>query len=98
MALFANATDLKFRTNKRSTPKLASCNFLASARCSEELAQSGHLAISGPSQIIGRFQFLKTLSHPNLCEYVEIHRGKHGEDQFVEAVPFLLYCEELITY
>ncbi|KAI9017945.1 rab-GTPase-TBC domain-containing protein [Phycomyces nitens] len=76
MALFANAIDLQVHKN-RSIPKLASCNFVASARSSEALAQSGHLAISAPSQIIGRFQFLKTLTHPNLCEYVDIHRGNH---------------------
>ena len=77
MALFANASDLKIY-HDRPTPKLASCNFVASARSSEELAQSGHLAVSAPSQIMGRFQLLKTLRHENLCEYVEIHRGKHG--------------------
>ncbi|KAI8147678.1 rab-GTPase-TBC domain-containing protein [Fennellomyces sp. T-0311] len=76
MALFANAIDLKVH-HDRPTPKLASCNFVASARSSEELAQSGHLAVSAPSQIMGRFQLLKTLCHENLCEYVEIHRGKH---------------------
>ena len=77
MALFANAIDLKVHQD-RPTPKLASCNFVASARSSEALAQSGHLAVSAPSQIMGRFQVLKTLCHENLCEYVEIHRGKHG--------------------
>ncbi|KAI9320918.1 rab-GTPase-TBC domain-containing protein [Dichotomocladium elegans] len=76
MALFANAPDLKIHAN-RPTPKLASCNFVASSKASDVLAQSGHLALSAPSQIIGRFQFLKTLVHENLCEYVEIHRGKH---------------------
>ncbi|KAI7847652.1 kinase-like domain-containing protein [Circinella umbellata] len=76
MALFANASDLKIY-HDRPTPKLASCNFVASARSSEALAQSGHLAVSAPSQIMGRFQLLKTLRHENLCEYVEVHRGKH---------------------
>ncbi|KAI9497994.1 rab-GTPase-TBC domain-containing protein [Zychaea mexicana] len=76
MALFANASDLKVHY-ERPTPKLASCNFVASARSSEALAQSGHLAVSAPSQIMGRFQLLKSLCHENLCEYVEIHRGKH---------------------
>lgn len=76
MALFANANDLKLHEEKRTT-KLASVNFVASSRVSEALAQSGHLALSAPSQIIGQFQFLKTLIHANLCQYVEIHRGKH---------------------
>ncbi|CAG8554240.1 18674_t:CDS:10 [Acaulospora morrowiae] len=29
------------------------------------------------TDIFGRFQSLKTLLHPNLCEYVEIVKGKH---------------------
>lgn len=29
------------------------------------------------TEIFGRFQFLKTLLHPNICEYVEIVKGKH---------------------
>ncbi|KAI7865477.1 rab-GTPase-TBC domain-containing protein [Spinellus fusiger] len=76
MALFANVIDLKVHKH-RLTPKLASCNFVASARSSQALAQSGHLAVSAPSQIMGRFQYLKTLVSPYLCEYVDIHRGKH---------------------
>ncbi|KAI8636789.1 rab-GTPase-TBC domain-containing protein [Parasitella parasitica] len=76
MALFANSIDLAIHQDQRTT-KLASVNFVASSRVSEALAVSGHLALSAPSQIMGQFQFLKTLSHPNLCEYVEIHRGKH---------------------
>ncbi|KAI8387981.1 rab-GTPase-TBC domain-containing protein [Radiomyces spectabilis] len=74
--MFANARDLSV-SSSGSTPKLASCNFVASARSSEALAQSGHLAVSAPSQIIGQFQTLKTLRHPHLCEYVDIHRGKY---------------------
>ncbi|KAG2234896.1 hypothetical protein INT48_000323 [Thamnidium elegans] len=76
MALFANAIDLRLCRDRNNT-KLASVNFVASSRVSEALAQSGHLALSAPSQIMGQFQFLKALIHPNLCEYVEIHRGKH---------------------
>jgi hypothetical protein len=58
MALFANAIDLTLHEDRKA-PKLASVNFVASSRVSEALAQSGHLALSAPSQIIGQFQFLK---------------------------------------
>lgn len=81
MALFASRADLKVHRG-RPTPKLASCNFVASARSTEALAQSGHLALSASSQIVGRFQHLKTLHHPNLCEYVEITQGKHGKYEY----------------
>lgn len=58
MALFANDIDLKTSINK-TVPSLAYINFVASAASTEALGQSGHLALSAPSQIIGRFQFLK---------------------------------------
>jgi hypothetical protein len=58
MALFANSPELTFHP-ERPTSKLASINFVASSRVSEALAQSGHLALSAPSQIIGQFQLLK---------------------------------------
>ncbi|KAI8341702.1 rab-GTPase-TBC domain-containing protein [Chlamydoabsidia padenii] len=77
MALFANDVDLITRPMEQPTPTLAYCNFVASAATTELLAQSGHLALSAPSQIIGRFQYLKTLRHPHLCTYVDILRGKH---------------------
>ncbi|CAO3674580.1 unnamed protein product [Rhizopus microsporus] len=69
ICLFQN---LKLHEN-RDNAKLAFVNFVASSQVSEALAQSGHLALSAPSQIIGQFQYLKTLNHDNLCEYVEIH-------------------------
>ncbi|KAI8332533.1 hypothetical protein EDC96DRAFT_29400 [Choanephora cucurbitarum] len=61
MALFAQAIELKVQKDK-SIPKLASVNFVGSSRVSEALAVSGHLALSAPSQIIGRFQYLKVNS------------------------------------
>ncbi|KAG1140860.1 hypothetical protein G6F37_007493 [Rhizopus arrhizus] len=75
MALFATSNDIKFRDNNENS-KLASVNFVASSRVSEALAQSGHLALSAPSQIIV-FNSLQTLLHDNLCQYIDIHRGKH---------------------
>lgn len=59
MALFANTVDLTLRQDEKNTTKLASVNFVASSSVSEALALSGHLALSAPSQIIGKFQFLK---------------------------------------
>jgi hypothetical protein len=61
MALFANCSDLVIH-EEEGTVKLASTNFVASSRVSEALAVSGHLALSAPSQIIGKFQFLKVFT------------------------------------
>jgi hypothetical protein len=75
MALFANTIDLTLRQDEKTTTKLASVNFIASSSVSEALALSGHLALSAPSQIMGKFQFLKVkcfvqiqLSEPTLTQ------------------------------
>ncbi|KAI8061457.1 rab-GTPase-TBC domain-containing protein [Gongronella butleri] len=74
MALFANDIDIK--AIGHPVPALAYTYFVASSASTERLAESGHLALSAPSQIMGRFQFLKALRHPHLCTQVDIHRDK----------------------
>jgi hypothetical protein len=44
---------------------------------------SGIQTHSAASRIIGKFQLLKYLNHPNLCEYVEVVKGRHGEQGVV---------------
>ncbi|KAI9262079.1 hypothetical protein BY458DRAFT_248983 [Sporodiniella umbellata] len=61
MALFAISNDIQIRQSDENS-KLASVNFVASSKVSETLAQSGHLALSAPSQIMGQFQSLKAVS------------------------------------
>jgi hypothetical protein len=35
------------------------------------------------NHIVGRFQSLKDLSHPNLCKYIDIVKGKHGTSSYL---------------
>lgn len=41
--------------------------------------------------ILGRSQFLKSIKHENLCEYLDIIRSKHGEFIALFLFFFLLF-------
>ncbi|RUS28839.1 hypothetical protein BC938DRAFT_481388, partial [Jimgerdemannia flammicorona] len=78
MALFAAAKDLTPPSTNHFSPCLSSSNFVASTHSIDTTRSTAHgQVVSATTQIIGRFQLLKTLAHPNLCEYVEIVKGKH---------------------
>lgn len=45
-----------------------------------ELCGSNGLPLTPNSVIIyGRSQYLKSIEHPHLCEYLDVARGKHGK-------------------
>jgi hypothetical protein len=98
MALFANDIDLKTRAADQPTPTLAYCTFVASAATTEMLAQSGHLALSAPSQIIGRFQYLKVTNSKHVQGY--------SPPCFILTCSFVLYfrlydmltCAPMLTF
>ena len=52
--------------------------FLASIHPADTCGTNGLPLTPNSIVIYGKFQRLKTLSHPNLCEYLDIVRGKHG--------------------
>ncbi|ORX62120.1 hypothetical protein DM01DRAFT_1072584 [Hesseltinella vesiculosa] len=87
MAVFANDIDIKAIGNGERVPSLAYSYYVASNASTERLAETGHLALSSSSQIMGRFQSLKMLRHPHLCAYVDIHRDKQDR-VFVVAEHF----------
>ncbi|XP_037071234.1 TBC domain-containing protein kinase-like protein [Pollicipes pollicipes] len=51
--------------------------FFASAHPNESCGMNGLPLTPNSIQILGEFQYLKTLRHPNICQYVDITRGKH---------------------
>ena len=53
------------------------CTFLASAHPSDACGTNGLPITPNSIRIYGRFQELKLLSHPYLCQYIDIVRGKH---------------------
>lgn len=60
--------------------------FVAKQRSHEHCGSNGLPLTPNSIRILGRSQFLKTLYHPNICLYVDILRGKHGN-------LFLFYVE-----
>ncbi|XP_054260034.1 TBC domain-containing protein kinase-like protein [Macrosteles quadrilineatus] len=58
-------------------PQFVGSTFFA-MRHSGELCGSNGLPLTPNSiTILGRSQYLKTLTHPNLCSYLDVMRGKH---------------------
>uniref|UniRef100_A0A8K9XN27 TBC domain-containing protein kinase-like protein n=1 Tax=Oncorhynchus mykiss TaxID=8022 RepID=A0A8K9XN27_ONCMY len=58
--------------------QLGAFTFFASALPHDVCGSNGLPLTPNSIKILGRFQLLKTISHPRLCQYVDISRGKHG--------------------
>ncbi|CAH6789052.1 Tbck [Phodopus roborovskii] len=52
--------------------------FFASALPHDVCGSNGLPLTPNSIKILGRFQILKTITHPRLCQYVDISRGKHA--------------------
>uniref|UniRef100_A0A8C8DX13 Protein kinase domain-containing protein n=1 Tax=Oryzias sinensis TaxID=183150 RepID=A0A8C8DX13_9TELE len=48
-------------------------------------------------KILGRFQILKNITHPRLCQYIDISRGKH-ERLIVVAEHYKRNIHDFIGY
>ncbi|XP_030643926.1 TBC domain-containing protein kinase-like protein [Chanos chanos] len=57
--------------------QLGAFTFFASALPHDVCGSNGLPLTPNSIKILGRFQYLKTLTHPRLCQYVDISRGKH---------------------
>ncbi|KAF8931547.1 hypothetical protein BGZ47_011790 [Haplosporangium gracile] len=71
MATFATCPDLH-RHPSTHLAGLAAISFCAKDNVDDEL----HGVPPATSYIFGQSQFLKSLSHPNLCEYLDVIKGK----------------------
>ncbi|KAF9902414.1 hypothetical protein EC991_004961 [Linnemannia zychae] len=71
MATFATCPDLH-RNPSTHSAGLAAISFCAKDNVDDEL----HGVPPATSYIFGQSQFLKSLSHPNLCEYLDVIKGK----------------------
>uniref|UniRef100_A0A3Q1K025 TBC domain-containing protein kinase-like protein n=1 Tax=Anabas testudineus TaxID=64144 RepID=A0A3Q1K025_ANATE len=58
--------------------QLGAFTFFASALPHDVCGSNGLPLTPNSIKILGRFQLLKTITHPRLCQYVDISRGKHG--------------------
>lgn len=59
--------------------EIGAFTFFASALPHDVCGSNGLPLTPNSIKILGRFQILKTITHPRLCQYVDISRGKHGE-------------------
>jgi TBC domain-containing protein kinase-like protein len=59
--------------------QLSALTFLAKSWQNDACSQNGLPMTPNAISILGRFQFLKTIEHRNLCLYLDILRGKHGK-------------------
>ncbi|KAM8940080.1 TBC domain-containing protein kinase-like protein [Pelodytes ibericus] len=57
--------------------QLGAFTFFASALPHDVCGSNGLPLTPNSIKILGRFQILKTIVHPRLCQYVDISRGKH---------------------
>lgn len=89
------------------TPKvnsnLAAITFFAKSHPGDCCCGSNGLPLTPNSiAILGRAQILKTIDHPNLCEYLDIVRGKHGKSctigkEFLRKQQFCCLTERTIV-
>ncbi|XP_067424345.1 TBC domain-containing protein kinase-like protein isoform X2 [Emydura macquarii macquarii] len=56
---------------------MGASTFFASALPHDVCGSNGLPLTPNSIKILGRFQILKTITHPRLCQYVDICRGKH---------------------
>lgn len=69
--------------------QLGAFTFFASALPHDVCGSNGLPLTPNSIKILGRFQILKTVTHPRLCQYVDISRGKHG--MLLRRAPIILY-------
>uniref|UniRef100_A0A8B9IT62 TBC1 domain containing kinase n=1 Tax=Amazona collaria TaxID=241587 RepID=A0A8B9IT62_9PSIT len=69
--------------------EMGASTFFASALPHDVCGSNGLPLTPNSIKILGRFQILKTITHPRLCQYVDITRGKH--ERLVVAAE---HCEE----
>ncbi|KAM4808871.1 TBC domain-containing protein kinase-like protein isoform 2-T2 [Rhinophrynus dorsalis] len=75
--------------------ELGALTFFASALPHDVCGSNGLPLTPNSIKILGRFQILKTIVHPRLCQYVDISRGKH-ERLVVVAEHYQKSLEDLL--
>ena len=66
--------------------QLSAFTFIAKSWRNEAVSANGLPLTPNSISIVGRFQFLKSLRHDNLAEYLQIERGKHGKEECPESI------------
>lgn len=63
----------------KSVSQLSALTFIAKSWHNDACSQNGLPLTPNSISILGKFQFLKTVEHQNLTQYLDVLRGKHGE-------------------
>lgn len=63
--------------------QLGAMTFFARPHKGETCGSNGLPLTPNSITIYGRSQILKTILHPNLAQYLDIIRGKHGSYKFI---------------
>ena len=58
--------------------QLSAFTFIAKSWQNEAVSANGLPLTPNSISVVGKFQFLKSLDHDNLTQYLQIERGKHG--------------------
>jgi hypothetical protein len=53
--------------------------FVASSHGNDQCGTNGLPLTPNSIVIMGRFHYLKTIEHPNLCRYIDIRKGTNGK-------------------
>lgn len=59
--------------------QLSAFTFIAKSWQNEAVSANGLPLTPNSISVVGKFQFLKSLDHDNLTQYLQIERGKHGK-------------------
>jgi TBC domain-containing protein kinase-like protein len=81
---------------KRSEKQLGLMSFYARVYSSDKCGSNGLPLIPNSIRIYGKFQYLKSLTHKNLCRYVQIQRGAH-ERLFIVSEHYTLNLNDLLN-
>ena len=63
----------------KSVSQLSALTFIAKSWHNDACSQNGLPLVANSISILGKFQFLKTIDHQNLTQYLDLLRGKHGK-------------------
>jgi TBC domain-containing protein kinase-like protein len=87
---------IKQQFQKRSQKELGLLTYFARLYPNDKCGSNGLPLIPNSIRIFGRFQFLKTLIHNNLCRYIDIQRGNQ-ERLFVIGEHYSLNLNDLLN-
>lgn len=87
---------IKQQFKKRSEKQLGLLSFLSRLYPNDKCGSNGLPLTPNSIRIYGKFQYLKTINHPNMCQYVDIQRGQN-ERLFVLSEHYSLNLQDLLN-